>query len=78
MYIGLIEKSSIGLKLNVYSESLAMINSDVFKDASTLNFHLQALAKKHNFKKSLLVVHNKERNTVELSLADYENLFLVS
>ena len=75
--ITLIEKSSAGLKLSVYSESLALVESDSFNDFYTLNFHLQALAKKHRIEKSLLVIHDKNRNAVELSLAHDENLFFV-
>ena len=78
MYVTLIEKSSEGLKLSVYSESLALIESDSFNDSYTLNFHLQALAKKHRIEKSLLVIHDKDRNAVDLSLAQEENLFFVS
>jgi hypothetical protein len=78
MYVTLIEKSSDGLKLSVYSESLELVESDSFNDSYTLNFHLQALAKKHRIEKSLLVIHDKDRNAVELSLAQEENLFFVS
>jgi hypothetical protein len=78
MYVTLIEKSSEGLKLSVYSESLALVESDSFNDSYTLNFHLQALAKKHRIEKSLLVIHDKDQNAVELSLAQEENLFFVS
>jgi hypothetical protein len=77
VYVTLIEKSSEGLKLSVYSESLALVESDSFNDTYTLNFHLQALAKKHRIEKSLLVIHDKNRNAVELSLAHDENLFFV-
>ena len=78
MYITLIEKSSEGLKLRVYSESLTLVELDSFNDSYTLNFHLQALAKKHRIEKSLVVIHDKDRNAVELSLAEEENLFFVS
>ncbi len=78
MYVTLIEKSSGGLKLSVYSESLALVESDSFNDSYTLNFHLQALARKHGIEKSLLVIHDKDRNAVDLSLAHDENLFFVS
>jgi hypothetical protein len=76
--VALIEKSSEGLKLTVYSESLALIESESFSDLYTLNFHLQTLAKKHRIEKSLLVVHDKDRNAVDLSLAQDENSFFVS
>jgi hypothetical protein len=78
VYVTLIEKSSGGLKLRVYSESLALVESESFNDSYTLNFQLQALARKQGIEKSLLVIHDKDRNAVDLSLADEENLFFVS
>jgi hypothetical protein len=78
MYVTLVEKSAGGLKLSVYSESLALVDSDSFNDSYTLNFHLQALARRHGIEKSLLVIHDKDRNEVDLSLAHDENLFFVS
>ncbi len=78
MYITLIEKSSKGLKLSVYDEDLISVERDSFEDSYTLNFHLQALAKKHRIDKSILVIHDKEKNTVNLLLAHEENLFLES
>lgn len=78
MNVALIEKSSQGLKLTVYSQSLTLIESESFSDLYTLNFHLQTLAKKHRIEKSLLVVHDKDRNAVDLSLAQDENSFFVS
>jgi hypothetical protein len=78
VYVTIIEKSSGGLKLSVYSESLALVESDSFNDFQTLNFHLQALARKHGIEKSLLVIHDKDKNAVDLSLAHDENSFFVS
>jgi hypothetical protein len=78
VHVTLIEKSLGGFKLSVYSENLALVESDSFNDSYTLNFHLQALAKKHGIEKSLLVIHDKDKNAVELSLAHDENLFFVS
>ncbi len=75
--ITLIEKSSAGLKLSVYSESLALVESGSFNDSYTLNFYLQALARRHGIQKSLLVIHDKDRNAVDLSLAHDENSFFV-
>jgi hypothetical protein len=39
---------------------------------------MQALAKKHRIEKALLVIHDKDRNAVELSVAQEESLFFVS
>lgn len=78
MYITLVEKSSDNLRLSIYDENLVSLETESFKDSYTLNFHLQALAKKHGIKKSILVIHDKDRNTVNLLLAHEENLFFVS
>ena len=78
MYVTLVEKSSEGFKLTLYSESLVMIESDSFNDSYTLNFHMQALARKRAIQKSLLVIHDKEKNALHLSLAQDENSFFVS
>ena len=77
MNVALIEKSSNGLKLSLYSDSLALIESESFDDLYTLNFHLQALAKKHRIKKGLLVIHDRDRNAVDLSIAHDENSFFI-
>ena len=77
MNVALIEKSSGGLKLSLYSDSLALIETESFDDLYTLNFHLQTLAKKHGIEKGLLVVHDRDRNAVDLSIALDENSFFV-
>ncbi len=77
MYITLIEKSSQGFKLRVFNESLVMVEADSYKDSYTLNFQMQALVKRHSIKKSILVIHDKEKNTVNLLLANDENSFFV-
>ena len=78
MYVTLVEKSSEGFKLTLYSESLVLIESDSFNDSYTLNFHMQALARRHGIQKSLLVIHDKDKNALDLSLAQDENSFFVS
>lgn len=78
MNVALIERSSSALKLSLYDDSLALIGSESFADLYTLNFHLQTLAKKHGIKKALLVVHDNDKNAVNLSIAQNENSFFVS
>ncbi|HEV8406100.1 MAG TPA: hypothetical protein VGQ13_09385 [Nitrososphaera sp.] len=78
MNVALIEKSSDRLKLSLYSESLAIVESESFDDLYTLNFYLQTLAKKGEIEKGLLVVHDKDRNTVKMSIARDENSFFIS
>lgn len=77
MNIAFIEKSSKRLKLSIYNESLALIESNWFNDSNTLNFHLQTLARKHRIENGLLVVHDKDKNEVDLSLAQDENSFFI-
>ena len=77
MDVVLIEKSSEGLKLSIYDESLILIESGSFDDPPTLNFHLQTLAKKARDRKSLPVVQDKDKNAVDPSLVQNENSFFV-
>ena len=77
MNIAFIEKSSKRLKLSIYNESLALIESNWFNDSNTLNFHLQTLARKHKIENGLMVVHDKDKNEVDLSLAQDENSFFI-
>lgn len=78
MNFALIEKSAGKTKLSLYSDSLDLIESESFDSLHTLNFHLQTLAKKHGIEKGLLVVHDKDRNAVDMSIALEENSFYVS
>jgi hypothetical protein len=76
--IALIIKSPAGMQLSLYDDSLALIESESFADLYTLNFHLQTLARKYRIEKGLLIVHDKGRNAVDLSIARDENSFFVS
>lgn len=78
MNFALIEKSAGNTKLSLYSDNLDLIESESFDSLHTLNFHLQTLAKKHGIEKGLLVVHDKDRNAVDMSIALEENSFYVS
>ena len=49
----LTEKSTKWVKLSLYCDSLAVIESKSFDDFHTLNFHLETLAKKHGIEKGL-------------------------
>ncbi len=76
--VALIEKSFCGQKLSLYSDNLSLIESESFYDLSALNFHLQTIAKKCGFEKGLLVIHDKDRNLVDLSIVQGENSLFVS
>ena len=39
---------------------------ETFEDLSTLNFYLQSMQKKLNFDDSLIIVHDKFNNSVEI------------
>jgi hypothetical protein len=78
MHITLVEKSPEDFRLSIYDEGLTMVETNSFADSYTLNFHLQALVKKHGIDKSLMIIHDKEKNTVNLLLAHEENSFFVS
>jgi hypothetical protein len=39
---------------------------ETFEDLYTLNFYLQSMQKKLNFYESLIIIHDKFNNTVEL------------
>jgi hypothetical protein len=78
MDILLFDKSEGETKLSLYDDNLVLIESESFADLHTLNFHLQTLAKKRKIENGLLVMHDKDKNTVSLSLARDENSFFVS
>ena len=76
MHIALVTKSAAGSAFSLYDGNLCVMESESFSDLFTLNFHLQALVKKHNIKKGLLVVHDKDENKVGISIAKDENYFI--
>ena len=72
-----IEKSPDGIKLSLYESNLTLIESNSFVDIYTTNFYMQTLARKHNIKKLLFVVHDKNKNSVEMTVAEEENAFFI-
>jgi hypothetical protein len=72
-----IEKSTDGIKLSLYESNLTLIESNSFVDIYTTNFYMQTLARKHNIKKVLFVVHDKNKNSVEITIAEEENAFFI-
>jgi hypothetical protein len=73
-----IEKSACGIKLSLYESNLTLIESNSFEDIYTTNFYMQTLARKHNIKKLLFVVHDKNKNSVEMTVAEEENAFFIT
>ena len=54
-------------EINLYNEDLTNLNiKEIFDDLYTLNFYLQALQKKYNFYETLIILHDKVKNEVDL------------
>jgi hypothetical protein len=54
-------------EINLYNEDLTNLNKkEIFDDLYTLNFYLQALQKKYNFYETLVIIHDKVKNEVNL------------
>lgn len=73
-----VEKSSGKVRLTLYDASLKVLESEDFSDLYTLNFHLQTLGTKYKMRESLIVVHDRDKNTVEMVTASDENSLFVS
>jgi len=73
-----IEKSNDIIKLGLYASNLTLIESNSFPDIYTTNFYMQTLAKKHNIKKVLFIIHDKKNNSVDLSIAEEESAFFIT
>ena len=51
----------------IYNIDLTILcPNETFEDLYTLNFYLQSMQKKLNFDKSLIILHDKFNNTVEI------------
>jgi hypothetical protein len=54
-------------EINLYNEDLTNLNiKETFDDLYTLNFYLQAMQKKYNFYETLIILHDKVINKVDL------------
>lgn len=54
-------------EINLYNEDLTKLDvKEIFDDLYTLNFYLQALQKKYNFYETLIILHDKVKNEVDL------------
>jgi hypothetical protein len=65
------------VNLTLYDDKLNLLESQSFEDTYTLNFYLQTLPRKYNIKKGLLIVHNKNENSVDMIMAEDENSFFI-
>jgi hypothetical protein len=76
--IAKIIKSENEIQLSLYDDNLNLLESDSYVDNYTLNFYLQTLPKKYNIKKALLIIHDKNKNSVEMLIAYDENSLFIS
>lgn len=62
-----VETQDHKFEINLYNENLTSLNiKEIFDDIYTLNFYLQALQKKYNFYETLIIIHDKVKNEVNL------------
>jgi hypothetical protein len=60
-----------------YDEDLNLIDSKSFSDSYTTNFYLQTLPRKYNTTKTLIILQDKARNSVNMLLAKDENSLFI-
>ena len=60
-----------------YDEDLNLIDSKSFSHRYTTNFYLQTLPRKYNTTKTLIILQDKARNTVNMLLAKDENSLFI-
>ena len=77
MNIVKIVKSGDEFTLYFYDEDLNLIDSKSFSDSYTTNFYLQTLPRKYNTTKTLIILQDKARNTVNMLLAKDENSLFI-
>ena len=60
----------------IFNDDLTILSpKERFKDLYTLNFYLQSMQKKLNFEDSLIIIHDKFNNSVEI-LKNNREIFL--
>jgi hypothetical protein len=60
-----------------YDEDLNVIESKSFSDSYSTNFYLQTLPRKFNTTKTLIILEDKARNTVDMLIAKDENSLFI-
>ena len=77
MNIVKIIKSDNEIKLSLYDDNLNLLESESSADISTVHFSLHTLPRRHKIKKALLVVHDKNKNSFNMIIAEDENSFFI-
>ena len=77
MHIAKIVKQCNQVVLVFYDENLKILEEQSFADISSLNFFLQTLPRKHNVEKTLLVIHDKKLDNLDMQIAAVENSYYI-
>jgi hypothetical protein len=78
IHIGKIVKTEKEIVFTFYDEDFNILEYESFQDVYTLNFFLQTLPRKYNnIEKSLLIIHDKKSNSVDIAIAKSENSYFI-
>lgn len=77
MHVAKIVKQRNQVALVFYDQCLNILEEQSFADISSLNFFLQTLPRKHNVKRTLLVIHDKKLDSLDMQIAVTENSYFI-
>jgi hypothetical protein len=77
MHIAKIVKQRNQVALVFYDECLNILEKQSFADTPSLNFFLQTLPRKHSVERTLLVIHDKKLDKLDMQIAVSENSYYV-
>lgn len=78
MHIGNIIKQDDHVALKFYDEDLNLLEDESFADIFSLNFFLQTLPRKYSMARTLLIIHNKRLNRIDMQIAINENSYYIT
>lgn len=77
MHVIKITKSSKTISMDVYRSDLSPVSSRTFGDIQSLNFYLQAIGEKNKIGESVAIIHDEEKNSVDLRyLSNSHSLYI--
>lgn len=78
MHICNITKQDEDLSFKLYDQDLNLLEDESFSDVFSLNFFLQTLPRKYGIERTLLIIHNKRLNKVDMQIAISENSYYIT
>jgi hypothetical protein len=78
MHICNITKKDGDLSFKLYDQDLNLLENESFSDVFSLNFFLQTLPRKYGIERTLLIIHNKRLNKVDMQIAISENSYYIT